>query len=36
MLSHRELARVNVFEELDAKDTVEKEMICECFHGHVF
>jgi len=36
MFFHRELAKINIFEVLGAEDTVEKEMMCECLHGHVF
>lgn len=36
MLFCRELARIDILEVLGAKDTVEKEMMYGCLHGHVF
>lgn len=36
MLFHRELAGINTFEVVGAKDTVEKEVMCECLHRHMF
>lgn len=36
ILFHRELAGINTFKVVGAKDTVEKEVMCECLHGHMF